>query len=148
MPRRWTRAGRPGWCPRIPTTSWWRHRRPALSSSRTTPTFWPATASKGCRWHSPPGRDRVAARRVRGRPAQAQRKGIFDRSWTEIEVEIDGQPHRFPLTDSFWAHFAAVRYEVWARPVQSERASASSSLGGVGDLTVWRECDENEHAES
>jgi hypothetical protein len=33
----------------------------------------------------------------------------FDRSWTEIEVEVDGQFHRFPLTDSFWAHCPEVR---------------------------------------
>ncbi len=26
----------------------------------------------------------------------------FDRLWTEIEVEIDGQPHRFALTPGFW----------------------------------------------
>lgn len=26
----------------------------------------------------------------------------FHRSWTEIEVEIDGKPHRFALTPGFW----------------------------------------------
>jgi hypothetical protein len=26
----------------------------------------------------------------------------FDRAWKEIEVEIDGRPHRFALTAGFW----------------------------------------------
>lgn len=32
----------------------------------------------------------------------ANREEFFDRSWTEIEVEIDGQFHRFALTPGFW----------------------------------------------
>src|SRR2546422_1595459 len=32
------------------------------------------------------------------------RQKFFDPSWTEIEVEIDGQSHRFALTASFWNH--------------------------------------------
>ena len=30
------------------------------------------------------------------------RERFFDRSWDHIEVEMDGQIHRFPITDSFW----------------------------------------------
>ena len=30
------------------------------------------------------------------------RAAFFDKSWSEIEVEIDGQFHRFQLRDSFW----------------------------------------------
>jgi hypothetical protein len=32
------------------------------------------------------------------------RAEFFDESWTEIEVEIDGQPYYFGLTDGFWNH--------------------------------------------
>jgi hypothetical protein len=30
------------------------------------------------------------------------RDRFFDPSWREIEVEIDGEIHQFPLTDGFW----------------------------------------------
>jgi hypothetical protein len=32
----------------------------------------------------------------------ANRDLHFDRTWNEIEVEIDGRPHRFRLTRGFW----------------------------------------------
>lgn len=32
----------------------------------------------------------------------ANRDRYFEPSWAEIEVEIDGQPHRFALTPGFW----------------------------------------------
>jgi hypothetical protein len=33
----------------------------------------------------------------------------FDRSWTEIVVEIDGQYHRFDLKPSFWNKYPELR---------------------------------------
>ena len=36
------------------------------------------------------------------RVGSANRDSFFDKSWTEIEVEIDGQAHRFTLTPGFW----------------------------------------------
>jgi hypothetical protein len=30
------------------------------------------------------------------------RDSFFDETWTEIEVEIEGQVHRFALTSGFW----------------------------------------------
>ena len=30
------------------------------------------------------------------------RDEFFDKGWAEIEVEIDGRPHHFRLTDGFW----------------------------------------------
>ena len=33
----------------------------------------------------------------------------FDRSWTEIEIEVDGQLHRFALTPGFWNKCPEVR---------------------------------------
>jgi hypothetical protein len=32
----------------------------------------------------------------------SNRDRFFDRSWTEIEVEIDSKTHRFNLTPGFW----------------------------------------------
>jgi hypothetical protein len=32
----------------------------------------------------------------------SNRDRFFEASWTEIEVEIDGEPHRFPITRGFW----------------------------------------------
>lgn len=34
---------------------------------------------------------------------------FIDHSWTELVVELDGQPHRFPLRGSFWRHCPEVR---------------------------------------
>jgi hypothetical protein len=31
------------------------------------------------------------------------RDAYFDQTWTEIEVEIDGQAHQFALTPEFWS---------------------------------------------
>jgi len=36
------------------------------------------------------------------RVGNVNRDRYFDRSWTVIDVEIDGQPHRFRLTPGFW----------------------------------------------
>lgn len=36
------------------------------------------------------------------RVGAANRDAHFERAWTEIEVEIDGQFHRFDLTPNFW----------------------------------------------
>ncbi len=32
----------------------------------------------------------------------SNRNEFFDRSWDEIEVEIDGEVHRLPLSKGFW----------------------------------------------
>lgn len=36
------------------------------------------------------------------RVGSRNREKFFDKSWPEIEVEIDGIFHRFALTDGFW----------------------------------------------
>lgn len=43
-----------------------------------------------------------------GFPNRAQ---FFDPSWTEIEVELGGHFHTFPLTPGFWNHCPEVLTE-------------------------------------
>ena len=51
-------------------------------------------------WHA---RQRLEQRHDLGiRIGKPNRDRYFQRDWTEIEVELDGQFHRFPLTGGFW----------------------------------------------
>jgi hypothetical protein len=43
------------------------------------------------------------------RVGKPNRDAFFQRAWTEIEVELDGQVHRFNLTRGFWNECAEFR---------------------------------------
>lgn len=63
----------------------------------------PAAAFEVTGWQSTGGA--LLGLRFGARNARA----FVDPDWTEIVVELDGQPHVFPIRGSFWRHCPEVR---------------------------------------